>query len=256
MSETTTDPAPEPIAQPDPVPEVPATETQAAADPAPETPDPEPTPEPKPRRADRHVANLTARLAAKDAEVQAAERRAQAAEALLQAGRPDNADPPPRQPQPDVETRATQIAAEREFNRRLADIDAAGAKDLGKEVWEEAKSVLTGLGATTNQAFLEALAETANPAKVFAALADDSDELVALLRKSPAALAAQLGRIDARMETTTTTAKPVSNAPKPPARIQATTVEAEPDLYDERMSMKDWVALREKTAPRSLGGRR
>jgi hypothetical protein len=256
MSETTTDPAPEPIAAPDPVVEATVTETtQAAADPEPETPEPEPTPEPKPRRADRHVANLTARLAAKDAEVQAAERRAQAAEALLQAGRGDDTEPPPpRQQQPDVETRATQIAAEREFQRRLSDIDAAGTKDLGKDAWEEAKSVLTGLGATSNQAFLEALAETANPAKVFAALADDSDELVALLRKSPAALAAQLGRIDARMETTTT--KAVSNAPKPPARIQATAVEAEPNLYDDKISMRDWLALREKSAPRSLGGRR
>lgn len=256
MSETTTDPAPEQIAAPDLVPDPAATETtQAVAEPELETPEPEPTPEPKPRRADRHVANLTARLAARDTEVQALERRAQAAEALLQAGRTDDTDQS-RQTQPDVEARATQIASEREFNRRLADIDAAGAKDLGKEAWEEAKSVLTGLGATTNQAFLEALAETANPAKVFAALADDSDELVALLRKSPAALAAQLGRIDARMETTTTTAKPVSNAPKPPARIQATAVEAEPSLYDDKMSMRDWVALREKSAPRSLGGRR
>lgn len=257
MSETTTEPtesAPDPQPLADATPEV---STEAAPEQAAE-PVAEPEPEqPKPRRADRHVANLTARLAAKEAEVLAAEQRAQAAEAMLQAGRETNGDATPR-PGPslpaDIEARADAIAAQREFNRRLADIDTNGKKEAGSEAWEGAKAILTGLGATKNQAFLEALAETSNPTKIFAALADDSDEVMALLRKSPAAMAAHLGRLDAKMETAATPR--ASNAPKPTAPLRTPAVQPEPDLYDEKLSMREWAALWDKQAPKSLGGRR
>jgi len=257
MSETTQEPltesAPVPLST-DASPEV-STETapEQVAEPVAE-PEPE---QPKPRRADRHVANLTARLAAKEAEVLAAEQRAQAAEAMLQAGRDGNGADTPRQPASlptDIEARADAIAAQREFNRRLADIDAAGKKEAGAETWEGAKGILTALGATKNQAFLEALAETSNPTKIFAALADDSDEVTALLRKSPAAMAAHLGRLDAKMETTA--APRASSAPKPPTPLRTPAVQPEPDLYDEKLSMKEWAALWDKQAPKSLGGRR
>jgi hypothetical protein len=77
---------------------------------------------------------------------------------------------------------------------------------------------------------------------------------MALLRKSPAAMAAHLGRLDAKMETTA--APRASSAPKPPAPLRTPAVQPEPDLYDEKLSMKEWAALWDKQAPRSLGGRR
>jgi len=256
MSETNTDPViPEVAPVPVPVVDVSSSSTPDAPPEqvaAPETP---PEPEPKPRRADRHVANLTARLAAKEAELAAAERAREAAEALVRAGRTETPETQPTAPVRglDVETRANQIAAEREFNRRLADIDAAGKKELGDAAWMEAKSLMTGLGATGNQAFLEALAETSNPSRVFAALAEDSDELTAILAKSPAAMAAHLGRLDAKMEQPKPPA--ISRAPTPPAPIRTPAVEPEPDIYDDKLSMKEWAALWDKRAPKHLGGR-
>jgi hypothetical protein len=233
----------------------PEVQTEASSDQVAEPAETQAEPEqPKPRRADRHVANLTARLSAKEAEVAAAERRAAAAEAMLQAAREGNGTGQPQTFPTDIEARADEIARQREFNKRLTDIDTAGKKEAGGETWEEAKSILTGLGATQNQAFLEALAETSNPTKIFAALADDSDEVVALLKKSPAAMAAHLGRLDAKMETTATPR--ASSAPRPPAPLRTPAVQPEPDLYDEKLSMKEWAAIWDKQAPRSLGGRR
>jgi len=256
MSETT---QAEPPIESAPVPEppveiIPPVSTEAAPE---QDAAPEPEPEqPKPRRADRHVANLTARLAAKEAEVAEAERRAQAAEAMLQATRGGNGEqptPPRATATADIETAADELIRQRAFAKRLTDIDTAGKTEAGREAWESAKDILTGLGATGNQAFLEALAETSNPAKIFTALADDSDEVVALLKKSPAAMAAHLGRLDAKMETTSTPR--ASSAPKPVAPLRTPAVEPEPDIYDEKLSMKEWAALWDKQAPRSLGGR-
>lgn len=257
MSETVTEPVepvvtetPEPAPAPQPVEATPEAETEPTPEPGAAPTEPE---QPKPRRADRHVANLTARLAAERDALAAAERRAEAAEALLRAGR--EGDLPNPTPAMDVEARATQIAAEREFNRKLAEIDTSGKKELGSEAWEEAKSVLTGLGATANQAFLQALAETENPAKIFAALADDTDQLVGMLAKSPQAMAVQLARLDVKMEAAPP--KPVlSNAPKPPVPIRAAAVEAEPDWHDPRMSIQEWNKIADKMLPRHLGGRR
>ena len=262
MSETQTaesiESAPVPVDAPvDATPEV---QTEASSEQVAEPVETQAEPEPpKQRRADRHVANLTARLSAKEAEVAAAERRAAAAEAMLQAAREGNGTGQPQQPQTfptDIEARADEIARQREFNKRLTDIDTAGRKEAGGETWEEAKSILTGLGATQNQAFLEALAETSNPTKIFAALADDSDEVVALLKKSPAAMAAHLGRLDAKMETTATPR--VSSAPRPPAPLRTPAVQPDSDelFFDPKTSIKEWSKLYDERMPKSLGGRR
>jgi hypothetical protein len=260
MSETTQQEPTEsaPVADPAAVVTPETTEEQQAAESAAE-PEPEQPKERRQPRLERHVANLTRELAEKDRRVEESERRAQAAEAMLQAGR-DGAGEQASRPGPslptDIEARADAIAAQREFNRRLSDIDAAGKKEAGTETWEGAKAILTGLGATKNQAFLEALAETSNPTKIFAALADDSDEVMALLRKSPAAMAAHLGRLDAKMETTA--APRASSAPKPPAPLRTPAVQPDSEelFFDPKTSIKEWAKLYDARMPKSLGGRR
>lgn len=255
MSETTeqTAPDPAPILEP-----VPAPVVDAAPEPA-ATPEPTPEPEPKPKRTDRHIAHLTARAGEEQRLREAAERRADAAEALLRAGREGDETTPP-QPRPDasqdVEARAAQLVEHREFNRRLGEIDATGKKEIGADVWEAAKATLTGLGATDNQAFLQALAETDAPHKIFASLADDPDALMDLLKKSPAAMAAKLGRMDA--ELSRPAAKPLSAAPAPAERVQggATIKEFDPYNPPPGMSMKAWNAEMDKLLPASLGGKR
>ncbi len=251
MSGTTTEPA-IPDAAPQPQTEAASTEpaqtevSQAEGSQTQpiEPTEPEPAPKPNPKRTDRHIANLTKAVGDEQRLREAAERRAEAAEALLRVNRQgdDETPPQPRQAPPvDVETRAAQLVQEREFNRRLSEIDAAGKKELGADAWEAAKATHTGLGAVNNQAFLAALAETENPAKIFSALADDTDTLVELLAKSPAAMAAKLGRMDA--EIARPVIKPLSSAPVPAQRVQGNGgVVAEFDPYNvpKGMSMKEY----------------
>lgn len=220
-----------------------------------ETPDAEPEPAPKPDKIERRVANLTRKMADADRARAAAEARAEAAEALLRANDPDATPAPARQSATDVEARAAQLLAEREFGKRMSEIDAAG-KALGADQWEQAKATLTGLGATNNQAFLTALAETDNAARIFADLADDTDALMELLGKSPAAMAARLGKMDAKLSTPA--ARPISNAPPPAPRVKASGVAPEPTIYDypQGMSMKEFNKMADQFLPPSLGGKK
>lgn len=257
MSETLEPEAPEPQAAPIETPE-PQPEPQAEAPTEPAA-DPEPKPEPKPKRTDRHIAHLTARAAEETRLREAAERRADAAEALLRVNRQGDEEPAPqhRQNAPqDVEARATQLVQEREFNRRLGEIDATGKKELG-DAWETAKATLTGLGAVNNQAFLQALAETDAPHKIFASLADDPDALMELLQRSPVSMAARIARMDADLNRPAPT-KPLSAAPIPATRVQTGAVIKDFDPYaaPAGMSMKAWNAEMDKLLPPSLGGKR
>lgn len=225
--------------------------TDAPAEPEQEQPAP-----PKPDKIERRVANLTRKMADADRARQAAEARAEAAEALLRAKDPDANPEPTRQPANDVEARAAQIVAEREFNRRLGEIDAAGKKALGAEAWQATVDTMTSLGASQNKAFLEALAETDHPEKIFAELADDTDVLMELLGKSPSAMAARLGRMDAKLSAPA--ARPLSNAPPPAPKVKVAGVVPTPDPYNypSNMSMKEWNAMMDAMLPPHLGGKK
>jgi hypothetical protein len=244
---TTTDlavgvPAPE-NAVPEAVPAVVAPAEQAA----PETPE-EPIADatPRPRRADRHVANLTARLAATETERANAERRAEAAEALLQAGSAGESPAQPSRPSMDRES----VRAEIEFDDRRRKLIETGRTEYPD--WDEKTTIVHSFGGTQNAAFMAAIVEVTNGPKIIAALADDTDLLVDLLKKSPAAMAAALGRLDAKMEQTV--AKPISRAPAPAPRIEPSSVVKEPDIYDENLDMKTWAKLWDKRAPPHLRG--
>src|SRR6185312_468387 len=244
MSETVTE---APVEEPNAVVE----EPQSTPDPAPETPAEPSTPEPerKPRRTDRHVANLTARLATERAEREAAERRAEAAEALLQATKPEGERHTTVPAAAPVDRAA--VRAEIEFDTRLKSVISAGQKEFPD--WGERTEILHGLGATQNPAFMQALVELPNATKIVSALSEDPDALVDILNKSPTAMAAQLGRMDARMETA---AKPtLSAAPRPLPKVETPTVVKEASIYDENLSMKEWAAAWDKRQ-KALGKRR
>jgi hypothetical protein len=252
MSETITE-APVVTEAPAAVVETPATEAPAAAvteTPAAAEPDAPQPDAPKPRpRTERHVANLTARLAAQTAAVAAAEARAAAAEALLQSSDPA---PPARATTPAQVDRAA-VRAEIEFDTRRQALVSQGQQEFGADDWRAKTDIIHGLGATQNPAFMQALVELPNAAKIVAALAEDSDALMDILGKSPHAMAVHLGRMDARMDTPT--AKPISNAPKPPPAVAPSAVVKEPDIYDEGISMKEWAKLMD-ARDKAMGRRR
>jgi hypothetical protein len=127
---------------------------------------------------------------------------------------------------------------------------------MGADAWETAKATLTGLGATSNQAFLQALAEAENPAKLFAHFADDTDALMDILRKPPAAMAAKLGRMDAELGKPAV--KPLSGAPPPAKKVEGAAVLPTVDLYNypPDMSMSEYAKIIDAQLPSHLGGRR
>lgn len=235
-------------------PAAPAEPDPAPADPAAPAAEPEPEPK-KPNGAERRFANLTRKLGDEARAREAAERRAQAAEALLREGRPEGAQPAPR-PADDIETRAAALVAERQFNARLSEIDTAGKTEFGAS-WEDHKNTMTALGASNNKAFLEALAEADNPAKLFAHFAEDTDALVDVLGKSPTAIAARIGKMDAKMSQPAAP-KPLSAAPAPAPKVRgaATPAEPSPTDYPSNMSMKDWNKMMDAHLPPHLGGKR
>lgn len=251
MSETVTEETPAVIEESpaQALPETPPAE--AAPDAAPIKTQPE---KPKPNRPDRHIANLTARLASETAEREAQQRRADAAEAMLRSNGAEATETPADQRGETVEQAATRLIAQRQFDESRATLIASGKKEFGPDVWDEKTAILHGLGATGNQAFMQALVDLPNAAKIVSELADDSDTLVALLAKSPASIAAQLGRMDAKMDVAPKVT--LSNAPKPPSRIAAETVLAEADWYDPNLSMAEWNKLADKNLPRRHGGQR
>lgn len=247
-----------------------AAAAQAQPDGAQGDPDPKPAADgdngatgdpPKPEeKTSRRIANLTRKMGEETRAREAAERELAAAKALLEASKPtDGTDPKPapRTAETDVEAAAARLVAERQFNARLGEIDAAGKKELGPEAWEAAKSTMTTFGAIKSQAFLQALAEAESPHKLFAALADDTDQLMELLGKPPAAMAARIGRMDA--ELSKPLPKPaLSAAPKPAAKIEAGAVLPQVDLYNypPGMSMTEYARIMDKELPPHLGGKR
>ena len=253
MSETTEAAPAQPTEALQPVAVEPAATAAPETQPPPQAAEPtaEATPEPKPTPAERRFAILTSRLATEAEARAAAERRAEAAEALLNAGKEKPAAIP-TQPGETVEQAAERIVAQRDYDSRRNALVAAGEKELGKEAWAEKTGFLHDLGATGNQAFMQAIVAVPGATKLVAHLADDPDALATLLTKPPVAMAAEMGRMAA--ELTRPTPRPLSNAPRPATPVQAAAVVAEPDAYDEKLSMSEYVALRRKTAPRHLGG--
>lgn len=244
--------------------EAPANETQAdqtqvaaAEEQQAEVQTQEEEPKPKPKQGDRRFANMTARLAAEAEARRQAEARAEAAEALLRVNRQGDDDVAP-QPQrlaaSDIDARAAEMLAQRDADSRRQAVVAKGTEEFGKDAWDEKASVLHGLGATSNPAFMSALVETENAPKIVAALADDTDLLMEIMSKPPAAMAARLGRMDA--ELSRPASKPISNAPTPPRRVESAAVLPEANIYDPKLSMAEWAAQWDKYAPPHLGGKR
>ncbi len=256
MSETTTE---APDTAPENAPAVPvdapvdaaAPETQPAAETLPAAQETAPATPPA-AKPDKRFANMTRKLADEARAREAAEARAAAAEALLQQQRGGDDAPQQRgQPQVDVETRAAQLVEQRDLNSKLAEIDNAGRQDIGAD-WETHKQTMTALGATKNEAFLKALAVTENAAQIFAALAEDTDELLNLLNKPPEVMGARLGRMDAKLSTPKAPLRPTSNAPRPPAPVQTSSAPATPDLNElAKGSVDDFVRQMKKDFPDS-----
>ena len=260
MSESVTEAVADAISPPEPVEPI-TTPVETIAEPAQQAEPVEAQPEPKPEaeKVSKRVASLTRKIGEEARRAEAAERRAEAAEALLRASRGEDDNTPSERTQaaPDVD----QLRAEIRFSDRLSAIDVAGKKELGA-AWDEAKETLGSLGATNMQnakgrAFLEALAETENPTKVFAHFAEDTDALMDILSKPATTMAAKLTRLDMELSKPVAV-RPLSSAPTPPAKVVPSGVLPVMDLYNypSDLPMSEYAKLIDQQLPPHLGGRR
>lgn len=143
----------------------------------------------------------------------------------------------PKAPEGDIETRAAQIAAQREFDRNCNDIYSKG-KDAYPDFDDSLKSY-ANLGGLT-PAFIEATMEAGDAHVILQTLAQDMDEASRIMALSPTRQAVALAKVAAKLQA----APKTSSAPPPikPLNGGGASVEKDP----EKMPMKEWLAWREK----------
>lgn len=131
-----------------------------------------------------------------------------------------------------------------------------GVRDYGREEWNEKTELLTTMGALNRPEFMDSLVDLDNAHQVIVALADDPDRLQSLLAQRPAAMAAGIGRIAAELALNTTKPKEISRVPPPVRPVVGTREPPPPDEAKlAREDPKAYIRLRERIAPRHLGGR-
>lgn len=232
------------------------TEQQAAEGAAPaEGQEPAAKPEEKPDPARRNAAHLRARVT--EANRRAAEMEAEnhRLREMLAAQGKDPGEPDADKPltQAQIEARAEQLLAERLMATERVKIIQAGVKEYGREMWDERTETLLAMGALARPEFMEALVDLPNAHQVIIALADDPDQLSALLAKRPAAMAATMGRIAAGLTVTEQQPKPeISRVPAPVRPVTHGRVAPAPD--PAKMSAREYIEYRNRTAPKHLGG--
>ena len=102
---------------------------------------------------------------------------------------------------------------------------------------------------------MRAIVQAPGGDRIVSELADDPDRLAELLRMDSVDMAVEMGRLSAEVSGSTKGRK-VSQAPAPAKNLSARGAPTTPNIYDHKsMSMAEYVALRTKQAPRSLGGR-
>jgi hypothetical protein len=255
MSDTT-DPVAAAAPIPDPAPVPPEPQTEQAETDASEPEQQAETPEQQQQKAEsesvrKRMASMVRKLADERRAKEAMQRERDAALALANAGKePD----PAQQREQDVETRAAQLLRDREAATKRQDLINTGAKEFGAEDWDQKTQALAAEGALGNAGFMDALLDMppAEAAKMVAHFADDTDALGSLLGLSHAAIGRRMGQMAA--ELSKPAVRTISAAPKPVNPVNKTAVVAEPSVYDDKLSMAEFVKIRQKQAPRRLGG--
>lgn len=171
---------------------------------------------------------------------------------MLRAGKtPDPAETQATLTQTQIDAAAERKIAERETAQAKAALIAAGVKEMTAPVWDEKTGILQTLGALETPGFLDALLDIPEAPKLVSYLADEPDELAALLAKSPTKMATAMGRMAERLSVDTP--KPISKVAAPIKPVGPGRVTPIPDVT--KMSAKEYIEFRDRTAPKHLGGR-
>ncbi len=207
--------------------------------------------------ASRRFAAIMERARLETQRADEAEARAKRLEELLAArnGGGDGEDKPASGQQltrEQILAEARRIVAEERLAERRNTIVQAGVKEFGTDAWNEKSAVLHAMGALDRPDFMEALLDQDDAHQLIATLADDPDQLQAILAKRPASMAAAIGRLAAEMNAQTP--KPeISKAPAPIKPL--TTARSVPPPDPAKMTEREYIEYRNRTAPKHLGGK-
>jgi len=232
--------APEPTTEPEPQPESEAqTEDAPAAAAA--------------SKASKRISHLSARANEAIRRAEIAERERDEAKALL-AQRGNGEQPAGRTvTEADVDALAERKLADRLLAQRRASLVQAGAEEFGADKWNEATGYLATAGLQQKDGFMEAVSDIDNAHQVLVALADDPDVVAELLTMRPVAMAARLGRMAAELSMSDKpAARAISKAPPPVRPVAPGRTAPPPD--PEKMTTKQYLEFRKRTAPKHLGG--
>lgn len=145
-----------------------------------------------------------------------------------------------------------QLSAEQEFARRCNDVVEKGKGKYGQDFMVGVQNLQLAASNGTgrlSQEFLEAVLETDDPVEVVRALSSDLDRAVEIAAMSPTRLAAAMIKLG--MEVSGAKAPPPTpkrtNAPPPvPTSVGSGNTPASRSIYDDNLSMADFVRLREE----------
>lgn len=129
---------------------------------------------------------------------------------------------------------AQQETRTQSFKQREAEF-AATVEDYADKVYDPSLPLSKGV--------VELIAESDIGPKVAYYLAENPDIARSLAEKTPTQAAREFGKLEARLSVPVQS-KPVSKAPPPAPKVAAS--EPEIDRDPEKMTMKDWLAWREK----------
>lgn len=143
-----------------------------------------------------------------------------------------------------VNVRAQQIVAQQTYQKNLNDMARRGAEEFSD--FQDRCNFLADLGAGDNPNFLPAVSALEDGHKVLAELADKPEEAQRILSLTPIQMAAELGRMSAKVSGAPQTAvkpeKKISTAPAPIKPIDATAKPNDAPSPDD--SDAEWFAKR------------
>jgi hypothetical protein len=193
------------------------------------------------REAERTAAALKADLDTAMALVEAA-RRGEAA--------PETPTAPTAVPKDEIERRAAEIAAEREYQRQITSTISAGDKEFGRE-FTDSCNTLADLGANERPEFMQIVTDTDGGHKVLQHLGQNPEEADRILRLPPHKMAMEIGRISDKLNKPKEV--PVSKAPEPikPIEGDARVVKSPDEMDDE-----EWFKWRAESKAKARQARR
>jgi hypothetical protein len=168
-----------------------------------------------------------------------------------QRTQPQGVPDPAREAEQRGYQRAQFEAVERDFNARCNDIYRKGRDEFGEEM-DEAVAALTAAGWNANRPdALAALTQLPDAHKVYHHLASDLDNAARVLSLPPMQMAMELTRLAGDPGTRASVPGDVSRAPAPIRPVGGNSARRALSSDDPRLSMADFIRLRDKEERRS-----